>query len=214
MQNKKNISKLNFKSNFNFLYPLSTTPTQIPQELKSNTPEDSGSLPSISNPDSPLTEALPYERAQSTPPYIIKSPKPKKRLLPSVSFRLPKDIKNNNRANQPNGKPNSTNGVDSFDGDGEASPMLTPTTTATTPNSSAGPSVPPQADNNEVAPAPTEIDNVPVIPFRTKSNPRLQVKPAFIDDTHRQFWNPISYLGGPHLLPKDRNSIISVLSLD
>ncbi|XP_049315176.1 axotactin isoform X4 [Bactrocera dorsalis] len=183
----------------------------IPQEHRSNAPEDSDSLPSISSPDAPPKEAsLPYERAQSTPPYSIMSPKPKRRLLPSVSFSLPKENKKKNGAHE-NDKPSATS---SFDGDDEASPMLTPTTPATTSDSAAAPSTLLPAGNDEAAAAPMEIDNVPVVPFRTKSNPRLQVKPAFIDDAHRQFWNPISYLGGPHLPPKDRNSIISVLSLD
>uniref|UniRef100_A0A0K8U740 Uncharacterized protein n=3 Tax=Bactrocera latifrons TaxID=174628 RepID=A0A0K8U740_BACLA len=140
----------------------------------------------------------------------MKTPKPKKRLLPSVSFSLPKQNKKTNGAHE-NDKPSATS---SFDGDDEASPMLTPTTPATTPDNAAAPSTLLPAGNDETAGAPMEIANVPVVPFRTKSNPRLQIKPAFIDDAHRQFWNPISYLGGPHLPPKDRNSIISVLSLD
>ncbi|CAD7003142.1 unnamed protein product [Ceratitis capitata] len=105
-------------------------------------------------------------------------------------------------------KEQHTNDLHTFDGVDETSPMLSAT-------SSGKPSSPATIPaSKELPPAPTEIDNVPVTPFRTKPNPHLQVKPAYIDDAHRQFWNPISYLGGPHLLPRDRNSITSILSLD
>ncbi|KAI9588550.1 hypothetical protein GQX74_004395 [Glossina fuscipes] len=61
----------------------------------------------------------------------------------------------------------------------------------------------------------TEIANVPVEPFVTKSsNHRSPVSPAYLDEIHRQFLNPISYLGGPQLQPRNRNSIDSILSLD
>ncbi|XP_053955451.1 axotactin isoform X1 [Anastrepha ludens] len=182
----------------------------LPNEIRSDAPEDSDSIPSISSPEATPSKQLPYERAQSTPPFVVKSPKPKRRLLPTVNFRLPKDLNKQNGETPTNQPP--TTSVDSSDGDEEASPMLPPTST-TTPNDAAPPSTEPHV-GIEVPSAPPEIDNVPVIPFRTKSNPRLQVKPAYIDDAHRQFWNPISYLGGPHLLPRDRNSITSVLSLD
>uniref|UniRef100_A0A1A9ZWK3 Uncharacterized protein n=1 Tax=Glossina pallidipes TaxID=7398 RepID=A0A1A9ZWK3_GLOPL len=61
----------------------------------------------------------------------------------------------------------------------------------------------------------TEIANVPVEPFVTKSSThRSPVSPAYLDEIHRQFLNPISYLGGPQLQPRNRNSIDSILSLD
>uniref|UniRef100_A0A1A9W4R3 Uncharacterized protein n=1 Tax=Glossina brevipalpis TaxID=37001 RepID=A0A1A9W4R3_9MUSC len=60
----------------------------------------------------------------------------------------------------------------------------------------------------------TEIAEVPVAPFVTKSNPRSPISPAYLNEIHRQFLNPISYLGGPQLQPRNRNSIESILSLD
>lgn len=58
------------------------------------------------------------------------------------------------------------------------------------------------------------IGDVAVEPFVAKQNPYVPVSPAFIDEAHRQFSNPISYLGGPLLMPRNRHSIESVLSLD
>ncbi|KNC27471.1 hypothetical protein FF38_03546 [Lucilia cuprina] len=59
-----------------------------------------------------------------------------------------------------------------------------------------------------------EIDDVAVEPFVTKQRAQVPVAPAFIDEAHRQFSNPISYLGGPLLKPRNRYSIESILSLD
>lgn len=59
-----------------------------------------------------------------------------------------------------------------------------------------------------------EIDDVAVEPFVAKQSAHVPVAPAFIDEAHRQFSNPISYLGGPLLKPRNRYSIESILSLD
>lgn len=59
-----------------------------------------------------------------------------------------------------------------------------------------------------------EIDNVSVKPFVAKQSAHVPEAPAFIDVAHRQFSNPISYLGGPLLKPRNRYSIESILSLD
>ncbi|KAK4876618.1 hypothetical protein RN001_009124 [Aquatica leii] len=44
-------------------------------------------------------------------------------------------------------------------------------------------------------------------------HPKL-LPPIFLNDSNRTFANPISYLGGPMLIPRNRSSIDSVLSLD
>lgn len=60
-----------------------------------------------------------------------------------------------------------------------------------------------------------EIDDVPVRAFVAKQqSAHMPAAPVYIDETHRQFANPISYLGGPQLRPRNRNSIESILSLD
>lgn len=58
------------------------------------------------------------------------------------------------------------------------------------------------------------ISGIPISPFVTRRNPKAHVSPAYIDEAHRQFSNPISYLGGPRLEPRNRNSVDSVLSID
>lgn len=76
------------------------------------------------------------------------------------------------------------------------------------PNTAAAPS-------ETVAPKVVEIADVPVESFVPKrKNSQTPIAPAFIDDTHRQFSNPISYLGGPLMRPRNRSSIDSILSLD
>lgn len=61
-----------------------------------------------------------------------------------------------------------------------------------------------------------EIADVALKPFVAKQTGAQAppVAPAFIDETHRQFSNPISYLGGPMLKTRNRHSISSILSLD
>lgn len=61
-----------------------------------------------------------------------------------------------------------------------------------------------------------EIADVAVKPFVAKQTGAQAppVAPAFIDEAHRQFSNPISYLGGPMLKTRNRHSISSILSLD
>ncbi|XP_073839835.1 axotactin isoform X2 [Musca autumnalis] len=64
-------------------------------------------------------------------------------------------------------------------------------------------------------PVVMEIADVPVQSFvPIRKNSQVPITPAFIDDVHRQFSNPISYLGGPLMRPRNRNSIDSILSLD
>lgn len=64
-------------------------------------------------------------------------------------------------------------------------------------------------------PSVVEIADVPVKTFvANRQNPQVPIAPAFIDDRHRQFSNPISYLGGPLMRPRNRSSIDSILSLD
>lgn len=60
-----------------------------------------------------------------------------------------------------------------------------------------------------------KIADVTVKPFVAKqTSAQTPVAPVFIDETHRQFSNPISYLGGPMLKTRNRHSISSILSLD
>lgn len=47
--------------------------------------------------------------------------------------------------------------------------------------------------------------------FQVKRRPKA---PIYFDSDRRQYNNPISYIGGPHLEPRNRNSIESVLSID
>ncbi|KAK2576796.1 hypothetical protein KPH14_005433 [Odynerus spinipes] len=42
----------------------------------------------------------------------------------------------------------------------------------------------------------------------------VSMSPIYLSDDRRTFGNPLSYLGGPRLQPRNRNSIESVLSLD
>lgn len=81
---------------------------------------------------------------------------------------------------------------------------------ATTSENAALMTRPPEDMN----PSIVEIDDVAVEPFVAKQNAHVPVAPAFIDEAHRQFSNPISYLGGPLLKPRNRYSIESILSLD
>ncbi|KAF7401433.1 hypothetical protein HZH68_007253 [Vespula germanica] len=51
--------------------------------------------------------------------------------------------------------------------------------------------------------------------FRDTRKPLvLNMSPIYLSDDCRTYGNPLSYLGGPRLQPRNRNSIESVLSLD
>lgn len=58
------------------------------------------------------------------------------------------------------------------------------------------------------------IGNIKISPFVIRRNPKINSSAIFIDESRRQFLNPISYLGGPRLETRNRNSVDSILSLD
>ncbi len=47
-----------------------------------------------------------------------------------------------------------------------------------------------------------------------RRQPKSPVTKVFVSEDQRQFDNPISYLGGPHLEPRNRKSLDSMLSID
>lgn len=47
-----------------------------------------------------------------------------------------------------------------------------------------------------------------------RRQPKSPITKVFVSEDQRQFDNPISYLGGPHLEPRNRKSLDSVLSID
>ncbi|XP_055383495.1 axotactin isoform X2 [Condylostylus longicornis] len=60
------------------------------------------------------------------------------------------------------------------------------------------------------------LDNskIKIKPFLLRRHPKQNSSPIFIDEGHRQFLNPISYLGGPIMDIRNKSSLESVLSLD
>lgn len=54
----------------------------------------------------------------------------------------------------------------------------------------------------------------PLAPMVVRRQPKSPVTKVFVSEDQRQFDNPISYLGGPHLEPRNRKSLDSVLSID
>lgn len=57
------------------------------------------------------------------------------------------------------------------------------------------------------------VDN-PTAPMVVRRQPKSPITKVFVSEDQRQFDNPISYLGGPHLEPRNRKSLDSVLSID
>lgn len=51
-------------------------------------------------------------------------------------------------------------------------------------------------------------------PMVVRRQPKSPITKVFVSEDQRQFDNPISYLGGPHLEPRNRKSLDSVLSID
>lgn len=59
---------------------------------------------------------------------------------------------------------------------------------------------------------PLKLDDSLISSFEVKKRPGRT--PIYFDSDRRQYSNPLSYIGGPHLEPRNRNSIESVLSID